>query len=85
MGRPREANPSKWACWKRNQRSSPGGKTGSGKCARCGKTMPLVNHHKDANKRNNSRSNLSRICRACHAQVDAKVIHTKVAGRVNAT
>lgn len=84
MGRPREANPSKWAYWKRNQRASPGGKTGSGKCSRCGKSMPLVVHHHDADKRNNSGGNLSRICRACHAQVDSKVIHSKVAGRVNA-
>jgi hypothetical protein len=75
MGRPREKNISDWGNWKRNQRASPGGKTGSGTCPRCGKRRSLNIHHKDAkqgDKSNNSSSNLTRYCDACHPKVEAK-------------
>jgi 5-methylcytosine-specific restriction endonuclease McrA len=68
MGRPRETNVSDWAHWKREQRASPGGKTGKGKCSICGKTAQLAVDHKDNVQSNASASNKQRICQSCHGK-----------------
>jgi len=40
-----------------------------GPCSRCGKLQAMDVHHEDGNHQNNSRENLSRICRSCHTKV----------------
>jgi len=39
-----------------------------GPCSRCGKPDASDVHHEDGNHLNNSRENLSRICRSCHVK-----------------
>jgi hypothetical protein len=39
-----------------------------GPCSRCGKPQATDVHHKDGNWRNNSPTNLERICRSCHSR-----------------
>jgi hypothetical protein len=35
-------------------------------CERCGSTEFLLVHHKDADRGNNDRSNLEKLCKRCH-------------------
>jgi cytochrome c553 len=36
------------------------------KCERCGATEKLQSHHKDGNRRHNSRKNHETLCKSCH-------------------
>ncbi len=60
VGRPRIANPSKDAKWKRAQRSGTRGT----KCANCGRTTGLIQHHRDGVM--NNEGNRQTLCRRCH-------------------
>lgn len=44
-----------------------------GKCERCRKRPATDRHHKDANKFNNSPSNLMGLCRKCHMIIDGRI------------
>ncbi len=66
MGRPREANVTKWALWKRAERDTPGRR----KCQRCGTQYGdrNMNKHHTGSKHDNSK--IQHLCDACHATVD---------------
>lgn len=62
MGRPREANVSKWGIYKRNQRDG----SRASRCAKCGKATQLVQDHRNGEKQDNRPSNRQTLCRSCH-------------------
>lgn len=67
MGRPKIANPSKDALWKRAQRAG----TRANRCSRCGKRLDNrdgIQHHRDGVLKNEG--NRRTLCRSCHAAVD---------------
>ena len=53
-------------------------------CEDCGKTGPYLHrHHKDENPMNNSPSNISVLCVACHSKEHAKIRATRAVGKAS--
>jgi hypothetical protein len=76
VGRPREplSKISKWAIWKRGQRSAP---KGGRKCSVKGCNKPADLHHRNNEQRDNRPSNLVALCRSHHTSAGNKARHNR--------